>query len=947
VYVNRAAAGATGDFDTTSNFDISGNAYYADTVAGADGRFSDAPKGNVSYANGNESMIFGGDEQAVAACFSATDDGEVSPWNPANPIDFTNAVNNNDTSDFVTLQAAGTETLVIMTTRPIQGVKVYITGTPVTTVPNMYYWDGSAWAAVSNLDYSDTEVDSDPMMQTGWLTFDHTKGSVKLKHYEDLYLYAYLLETEHYYPATAPEPAVGEGDVVAGDVGSCRHKGDSDIYQIEEEGGVPGQDFHFTFANINMDSLPTKIGVNARYEGSAPHDVFIYMWDYNGSAWVRLTAEADDFPTAGALADFSFDVPVVNPEYYFETGAAKIRFYHPDAGTGGGTHNFYIDYLELTGVGDIDIYGITVDPAFQNIENVWDGVYRQPVQLQVKDTAASAYKDYTAQGNVESEEVNPVGVKLTTFADDGDFIIMFNEKMSAIRLQMLGSLLNVVGTSVITLKYWNGSAWVAVSTQVDGSSGFEQTGLISWIPADAEKPQTLFNTFGYAYQITVDVTINPVSTNCYIDIVSGIPALVTMPGYDFAAQYGTRLMQCAPSILNEGNRIDFSVANAPDVYNGIDASDDGHQSLYFGGDEKITAAAPLYNRFGSNILSMFLVLKDAETYLLVGTGPDDFVIYPVSKTIGCPAPLTLSVGEVDLTTKNTQEGATRNMAVWLSASGPVMFDGASITTIKGIDNYFNPNKDEYVEWDVISRCRGWVDTVHKEYNLLMPSGSGETDNNKWLVYDLRRRKWYEKKTGTLALPQAAWEVVGTNGERFNYAGVDTGYVMYLENGTSWDGTGITQRVKTGDFFPSSDIWDETIIRKFKLLTHKFEDVSASNNLAIYYYKNTAESIGSGVAFIDVADGFTGTFVNFTDAVASLMVSGTDQVVWAATSAVSININKNIGSRRIINIVTDHNKHGWAHAWEFVITTTDVVRGFRPIAWGVQYKVERKDNKATE
>jgi hypothetical protein len=123
-----------------------------------------------------------------------------------------------------------------------------------------------------------------------------------------------------------------------------------------------------------------------------------------------------------------------------------------------------------------------------------------------------------------------------------------------------------------------------------------------------------------------------------------------------------------------------------------------------------------------------------------------------------------------------------------------------------------------------------------------------------------------------------------------------------------------------------------------LLTHKFEDVAAENTLDIYYYNNTEELIGSGITWVDSVSGLTGVNVDFVD---------TTDVVWSETSAVSINVNQDIGAKRIINIVQDENRLGWAHAYEFVITTIDVARGFRPIAWGIQYRVERKDNQATQ
>ena len=239
IFVNRTAIGSVGAFDTTGRFDVDGNPYFEDASLDLTGRFSDAPRGNLTYSNGEETMIFGGDEQQVSALFACTDDAVL----PASPVEYTDEVNNNITTDYVTCATGASDNMVIMTTRPIQGIKFTIGSSTAGTV-GIKYWNGSAWAAVANPTDGTSGFNA-----SGTITFDHTHDVVKLKHYEELYLYAYL---------------------------------------------------------------------------------------------VTLTG-------AGATAN---------------------------------------------------IYNLTVDTAFQDIVNVWDGVYRQPVQVQNKISAAAAYSDYTAQANV-------------------------------------------------------------------------------------------------------------------------------------------------------------------------------------------------------------------------------------------------------------------------------------------------------------------------------------------------------------------------------------------------------------------------------------------------------------------------------------------------------------------------------------------------------------------
>lgn len=658
--------------------------------------------------------------------------------------------------------------------------------------------------------------------------------------------------------------------------------------------------------------------------GSTPGTVAVNYWD--GNSWTATANATDNTTGFTSTGTYVFDHTdsVVQPLHFEELF-------------------LYAYQVVLSGAGgDADIYRITVDTAFQTVKDIWDGVYRQPIQLQKLD--GTTYADYTLQVNVASSLDAPVGADIAGLTTGEHIILMFEEQVSAARITMLGNLVNSAAASTLKVSYWNGSGYTALTSgthnyvdgTTDGTKPFSQTGLVSWVPPSDEKPKTLFSSFGYAYKLEV-VTANVSGTKndktVFIDLVSGVPSQKIVKPFDFTAEYQNRLMLCSYSAGNEANRIDYSVTNAPDVFNGTDSSDDGRASLYFGGEEGITAARSLYNRFGSNILSMFLVLKDAETYLLVGSDPSNFTIYPVSKSIGCPAPLTLATADISLGDGGEQT-ETRNMAFWLSGSGPVMFDGASISSIRGVENFFNPNSTEYIEWDNIARSRGWIDTTYNEYNLMIPSTSSQADVNRWLVYDLTRRKWFEKIPTTY--PQAAWEVLSEEGERNVYGGIDSGFMMHLENGASWAGAAIQQRIRTGDFFPSNNIWEETIIRKIKLLTKKFENTSTVNILDIYHYPNTEEPTSVDIVW-QVANTETGHAVNYVDG---------NGIAWVRKPITSITVNQDIGTRRLLNIILDANKKGWAHAFEFIVNTTDVANAFRPVAWGVQYRVEKKNNQAS-
>ncbi|MHC4413555.1 MAG: hypothetical protein ACYSW6_11415 [Planctomycetota bacterium] len=348
---------------------------------------------------------------------------------------------------------------------------------------------------------------------------------------------------------------------------------------------------------------------------------------------------------------------------------------------------------------------------------------------------------------------------------------------------------------------------------------------------------------------------------------------------------------------------------------------DGVQSLYFGGSEALTAGIQLYNRFGSNIFATWVALKDTETYLLTGDGPEDFKIYPISYNVGCPAPLTLATAEVGF---EMAEGVQRNVAIWLSHSGPYIFDGAVLSPIKGIDKYFDPVESVAINFDAIANARGWYDPTYREYNLLIPSGSGQTTNNVWLVYDISKKKWYTKSTGTASVPQIGFQVEDDYGTKYVYGGIDTGYMMRLENGTAWDGTAITQKMITGDFWPTGSVWDKTRIRQLKLIA---ERITESHVVDVYHLADTDQEEGVDFVWRDT------TGFEWTD---------TTDFEWAQFALPEIQLSLEIGTNRLVRSTVNTNLLGWAHAIKFEVSTSDTTRGFRPIGWAIQYQYVRDD-----
>ena len=670
---------------------------------------------------------------------------------------------------------------------------------------------------------------------------------------------------------------------------------------------VKGFKFYVTTANTSTATL----GVS--------------YWD--GTAYTSVSNLSDGTSSGGiALAqtgNVSFDstVDVAEPHHFQERYLYSYQIHLP--------------------AGTASMSQVTADMPMQEVTNVWDGIYRIPIQCQVYTAADTAYEDFTLHVSESSTVNTPVGCIMDGFVATNDqLIVMFEEQMSGIKMTMLGNLINKAG-GTLSLETWEGSTWQS-QTLTDDTDALSKSGLMSWQPPTNEKIQTLFGTQGYAYRITTDTTMTGTKgggEEVVVDIMSGVPARKDIEVYNFPVLYKNKLFLCGYDQGNEGNRIDYCADNAPDVWNGENSSLDGFQSIYVGGIESLTAAAQLYNRYGSNIFTTLTIFKNNEMYLLTGDGPLDYTLYPVSFTVGCPAPMTLTSAEVGL---NVGADAARNVVLWVSHTGPMMFDGATLIKATGLEKFFDPNEQTAVNWDVLKDSRGWFDSTYSEWNILVPLGSSLTLDG-WFVYDILRKKWFKKETDSGANIVSGWNVVADSGDQYVYGGSTNGKMYQLETGTSWDGENIVNTFQTGDFFPSNNQWDITRIRRFKFIAKRLSESDAE--IELIYTKDTNEELGTSVTFWDVL--ITNTVsatagVAWTDITDTDALSGNAGVSWESAPTAKLELTIGEGLDRLVRTTENFNETGWCHNFKFQFTSNETPKGIQPIGWGVQWELVRKD-----
>jgi hypothetical protein len=193
------------------------------------------------------------------------------------------------------------------------------------------------------------------------------------------------------------------------------------------------------------------------------------------------------------------------------------------------------------------------------------------------------------------------------------------------------------------------------------------------------------------------------------------------------------------------------------------------------------------------------------------------------------------------------------------------------------------------------------------------------------VYDISKKKWFTKSPGTASFPQTAFNVSDTDGTSYVYSGIDTGYMMRLENGSTWDGTDIEQILTTGDFWPTGNIWDKTRIRYLKLVAVRI---------------NEADPVNTDILVdADTSDGVDFVWQDTDD---FLWTDNTSEYLWVEFSAPELQLYLNAGNARVVRTTAKLNQLGWSYGFKFDIKTDDSEKGFQPIGFGVQYQFVRDD-----
>ena len=480
------------------------------------------------------------------------------------------------------------------------------------------------------------------------------------------------------------------------------------------------------------------------------------------------------------------------------------------------------------------IYQITVDCPWQNVRSLWSGDSMILTGFKIFDGAKN--QDYTSYLNDDAQTTGTED-QLNAFATTKKIYIQTASPAQGFMFRFIPGSYNS-NVSAMRIRRYQG-IWVDVSdftdkTAISGAS-FGQSGMVAFDVSEQDKTLSLDGeTAFYTYEISFSATF---SSTVELYHVTAIEAPKSIDGYVFPFMFRNRPLLCGYTKGEEGNRVDFGMTDTVDVFTGSDASlGMNNAPLYFGGNDPLTCAIEMYNRLGSTMYHVAVFCKAQETYLLSGYDAETYQIYRLSGGIGCPAPLTIDTVEIGY---GSEQAELRCIALWLSYVGPVVCDTATVTPLPGMECYFDRNDSRCINWSAVEKACAVVDLEHLEYHLCFPSGSGQTVNNVWLVFDLMKRRWYRRVANDNQYPQAFCRVVSTNGTPYIFASYDDGHLRRVNTGDTWDtgGTPIACIVDTADVLPTGEMWDVTRLRYLKLLANVASDMSVT----LTHYKNGASS----------------------------------------------------------------------------------------------------------
>lgn len=544
---------------------------------------------------------------------------------------------------------------------------------------------------------------------------------------------------------------------------------------------------------------------------TAASTMTVYYWD--GADWAAVSSLVDNTDTGASLAvtgTVTFTSTVASAQKSV-IGLLQLYWY-----------KVAISACDST----TTLSYITLDAPMQDMTNIWDTTTTPVAKCFSKTTE---YEDFTDE---VMDETPDYYAELDSLLAAEYVLLGFAEPQQGFDISMVSAQVNI-NNAVLTVSYWSGSAWVAVSSMADGTSSngksLNKSGTITFsaVSSSAEFPREIEQEIPlYWYKLSWSTFLDATVQVYHIE---GIPVPEPIKGFKFPSIYQNRTWLFCEKSHHKSKAI-YSAYNAPYIFNGSDSG-----VVYFGDDEELVAAQVIYNLYRTSGVEQLVVCKKNQTFRLFGSGPEDFEVQQLSGTIGCIAPLSMAVCPLS---NLTEQETNRQVVIFQSSSGVIMCDGASMVDISmDIANYWDKNSSDFIPTSRQDDSVGWFDPDLKSYKLLISSGSGQATHNVELEYSLDWGEWTKiyREDGSGADPlQIGFLTRDTTGNSYSYGANNSGQIWRLENGNNWNGTAIAQYLWTKDFLIDKEapFFKHTVIDYLRML---YKTKTGTGSVTIAHY----------------------------------------------------------------------------------------------------------------
>ncbi len=539
VIQNTTAIPSQGNFSTT--------AFHTDSSSAGVGRFSTAPNGNMIYCNGDESLIWAGNEKKIDSIFVCSGAGNN------NPQDYTREVQNTrqDAGNFLSIgEPIDTYTVLLL---HCEGTDASTTFTDSSDSPHVVTANGDAqidtdhdkFGTASGIfdgtgDYLSIPDHADWFMSTGEFTIDFWTRFNSIA--SDIGFFYQRVDADNqvimYWDQSASTLLfrVYSGGSNTVDLNYTWNPSINRWYHLAVIRGWGGNANSWALT-VNGTALTTVTDSDAWPDLAASFAIGRINAPYlNG--WI------DEFRVSKGVARWTsnFTVPVNaygSDRLYWVIGSTRplqgVKYYILNANTetstltanewtgsawsslsvtdgtasggislaqtGSVTFNSTVNTSRPTVIsgeylfwyqfnlsaGTTDIYYITVDAPVQNIIDIWDATPIGSLQFQVYD--GGQWEDYSEEVTVETTvdyETNPMAAELDDLTNTEYIYIAFPERIAGIKFNMTSHLNTNAAT--VTVYYWDGSSWISVGTVTDdtaeGGVSLAKSGYMHWNPPE-------------------------------------------------------------------------------------------------------------------------------------------------------------------------------------------------------------------------------------------------------------------------------------------------------------------------------------------------------------------------------------------------------------------------------------------------------------------------------